>query len=92
MRGAEDKEDLDKVHLEAVTDEIFQQLKRERAEESQKQANDNAAGEGEREGAEATQSAEPSLIRLLFKARGLEDLKLKVKPVSHADLLQTMCN
>lgn len=90
MRGAEDKEDVDKVHLEAVTDEILQQLKRERAEESQKQANDNAAEEGEGEGAEATQSAEPSLIRLLFKARGLEDLKLKVKQVSHAASLQTM--
>lgn len=88
MKGAEGKEGLEKVHLEAVTEEVFRQMK----EREEKVRNGEIpVGEGDEQAgtpAAETQQKEESLIRLVLKAKGMKDFKLKVKPVS---LLPALC-
>lgn len=85
MKGAEGKEDIDKIHIEAVTDDIFKQVKAEKAREAQ---NDNMAaesGNAQEDPVEVERPQEESLIRLVLKANKRPDFKLRVKPVSHED-------
>lgn len=88
MRGAEGKEGVEKVHVEAVTEAIFQQMKFDKAQESKRQSGEKAAELSDepgapKEGGGADQDTkEESLIKLTLKAKGREDLKLRVKPVS----------
>lgn len=65
MKGAEGKEGVEKVHLEAVTEKIFQQMKDEKAREAQQRsAPEQAAEAGAADEDAATQQAEESHIRL----------------------------
>ena len=75
-------EDLDgKIHMEAMTAEIFEAYKKAKMHEVT-----------ERTGASAEEpiieeaKKEPQ-IRIILKARGFADVKILVKPVSHAPLL-----
>ena len=75
-------EDLDgKIHMEAMTAEIF---------EAYKKARRNEVAEGTEAPAEEPvveeQKKEPQ-IRIILKARGFADVKIIVKPVSHAPTL-----
>ena len=81
MRGAEGKEDVDKVHLEAVTEDVFQQMKEAKEREAQGQDGE-APAEGEMEENAPAAANQESLIRLVLKAKGQNDFKLKVKAVS----------
>lgn len=78
MRGAEGKEGVEKVHLEAVTEEVFKEMKENKEKEAQARSGDVPAVE-ENEGESAQ---EESLIRLVLKAKGQSDFRLKVKSVS----------
>ena len=87
MKGTEGKDGVEKVHLEAVTNELFEQLKAEKARETKRRSGDlppeESAEAGAIDGEDETQHPRgESLIRLLLKAKGKEDFKLKVKPVS----------
>ena len=70
------------MHLEAVTDELFQWLKEERAKEPQDGSHDQAAEDDGDDGESLAAQPEASLIRLVIKGRDMADFKLKVKPVS----------
>lgn len=90
LKGSEDKDGVEKINLEAVTEEIFQQLKdgrerEERAKINPQLAEEMAAAESAATAASDVQrhaTQEASMLRLLLKAKGREDFKLKVKPVS----------
>lgn len=81
FKGGEGEEDVDKVHLEAVTEELFRQKKLEKAEDSQKRNGESSAHAGDDAELQAAEPAKEEFIRLLLKAKGEEDFKLKVKPV-----------
>lgn len=82
LKGAEGKDDVDQVHLEAVDDEIFKRLREERAQERRLKDVSADAGATEDQGA-AEQLEEESTIRIVLKAKDRKDSKLIVKPVSH---------
>ena len=83
MKGAEGKEGVEKVHLEAVTEEIFQEMKDEREQESKRRSGELPPEDSTEAGAaEEEHPKEESFIRLTMKGKGKEDFKLKVKPVS----------
>jgi len=73
----ETDEHADKIHLQAVTAVEFAQLKFRRSADDEAQA---AAAAAEAE-AQAAAKAEPTL-RLVLKAKGHNDFRLRVKPVS----------
>ncbi|KAF2766012.1 hypothetical protein EJ03DRAFT_377350 [Teratosphaeria nubilosa] len=84
MKGAEGMDGVDQVHIEAVTMEIFEQKKRERAEEERKAQNslrmdaDAAAG-----AAGEPVAPHEAKVRLYLKAKGhAQPYKLSVKPSS----------
>lgn len=80
MRGAEGREGVEKVLVEAVTDEIFQQMKEQKDKDAQSKAGMPVIEEQEDAAEEAAQKE--STIRVTLKAKGQADFKLKVKPVS----------
>ena len=83
LKGSEGKEDVDKVHLEAVNDIVFRQIKAEKAQESRRHGDEASADAGgEDDLGTIEQPQEESFIRLLLKAKDKDDFKLKVKPVS----------
>ncbi len=84
VKGAEGKEDADKIHLEAVTEESFLQMKAQKAQEAQRRENGHAgeAGTGN-EHDELEQQPQETFIRVTLKAKDKQDFRLKVKPVSH---------
>ena len=87
MKGAEGKDGVEKVHLEAVTEDIFQQMKDEKAQEAKKRSGELRADEFTEAGAADNelvmqQPKEESLIRIVLKAKDRADFKLKVKSVS----------
>lgn len=87
VKGADGKQDVDKVHLEAVTSAIFAEMKAEKARESQKRSGEIAQQDEAAVGPAATVPEAPveeSVIRLVLKAKEKDDFKLKVKPVSLA--------
>lgn len=86
MKGAEGKEDIEKIHLEAVTDEIFRQMKEGKA---QKRRSDDLPADAGADGdqTDVEQPKGESYIHLLLKAKGKADFKLRVKPVSYQPLI-----
>jgi hypothetical protein len=86
MKGAEGKEGVDQVALEAVTQDIYDRMlaDKERADAKRREQWDPAANAG---AGDETNLAEPvaeEFIGLVLKAKGKPDFKLKVKPVSQA--------
>ncbi|OQO08955.1 hypothetical protein B0A48_05845 [Cryoendolithus antarcticus] len=84
LKGSEGMEGADKVHLEAVNAEIFEELKRLTArEEAAKRGEEEpeAVGIGEQE-AEQQEAKGDALIRVILKAKATGDWKLKVKPTT----------
>jgi hypothetical protein len=86
MKGAEGKEGVDQVALEAVTQDIYDRMlaDKERADAKRREQWDPAANAG---AGDETNPAEPvaeEFIGLVLKAKGKPDFKLKVKPVSQA--------
>ncbi|KAK6433009.1 hypothetical protein LTR95_010817 [Oleoguttula sp. CCFEE 5521] len=84
LKGSEGVEGADKVHLEAVNAEIFEELKRLVAREEAA-----SRGEGEAEtvdgGEQENGQEQPTgggLIRIILKAKATGDWKLKVKPTT----------
>jgi hypothetical protein len=92
-----DDEHAEKIHIEAVTDETWQELKNQKAARDapkpNKYLNDLAAADsrhGSTEGTPAVDgeaAVEEPLIKVTLKAKGHSDIKIKVRPVS---LLSTL--
>jgi len=84
MKGAEAKEGVDQVALEAVTQNIFDKMLAEKAREEAKRRGkwDAPTEAGAQDEASATPVAAEELIGLVLKARGKPDFKLKVKPTT----------
>jgi hypothetical protein len=87
LKGAEGKEGVEKVHLEAMTEEVLREAKKEREREKEGRGNgeipigDGDASAGVQQ--EAGEEAE-GRIRLILKAKTRKDFKIIVKPVSCA--------
>lgn len=87
-----DDEHAEKIHIEAVTDEAWQELKAKKAAKDAPKPNkylsDMAAADSRRASAEGTPAvdgeavAEEPLIKVTLKAKGHSDIKIKVRPVS----------
>nr|POE63357.1 hypothetical protein CFP56_04260 [Quercus suber] len=87
MRGAEGMDELDKVHLEAVTEELFTQMKEHKTREERERRGLLRAGEihglGVREDQVVMKEPdEEQLVKIYLKAKNQEPYRLKVKPVS----------
>jgi hypothetical protein len=87
MKGAEGKEGVDQVAIEAVTQDIYDKLLADKDREDAKRRGqwDPATQAGAEHGTET--AAEPiaeELIGLVFRARGKPDFKLRVKQVSQS--------
>jgi hypothetical protein len=82
MKGAEDKEGADKVHLQAVTEREFDAMKAEREAEAKRRRGELPAEEEPGLDDEVAAVEEEEVrIRLVLKAKGRRDFKLIVKPV-----------
>ena len=84
MKGAEGKDGVDQVALEAVTDDIYNMLLDEKAKSDAKNLKQWEVG-GEDDAEDEATSARPpqeALVRLVLKAKGKQDFKLQVKWVS----------
>lgn len=78
------KEGVDKIHVEAMTEELFQEMKAEKAKQSridsgiyvaeEEEVDDDAGG--------AAPEPESKQLHLLVKAKGQKDWKVRVTPVS----------
>jgi len=90
-------EHAEKIHIEAVTDEAWQELKAKKAAKDAPKPNkylsDMAAADSRHASAEGTPAvdgeaaAEEPLIKVTLKAKGHSDIKIKVRPVIlHPDL------
>jgi len=84
MKGAEGKEGVDQVALEAVTQDIYDKLLAQKDREDAKRRGqwEPAAEPGAEEAEAVTEPAAEEFIGLVFRARGKPDFKLRVKPVS----------
>lgn len=84
MRGAEGKDGVDQVALEAVTEGIFAKILSEKAKDEAKRLGqwDPDSKAGAEEEVPATEAATEELIGIVLRAKGKPDFKLKVKPVS----------
>lgn len=78
--GPEDDEITDKVHLIAVTEPVFAQMKADKAAGERHELEGDFDADDEQSAA-AQAAPQESLIRILLKAKGKSDYKLKVKPV-----------
>ena len=86
------EEDRAKVHVQAVTDELFEELKKEKQRELDKKTQVPDLVEDVEDGtpvAEGKAEPEQSLLRILLKAKGYKDFRLKVKPVSRWSCIVT---
>ena len=84
MKGAEGKEGVDQVALEAVTDDIYTTMLDEKAKEEakrRKQWEIDDEGDAEEE-APSAQPPQGERVGLVLKAKGKPDFKLQVKWVS----------
>lgn len=90
MKGAEGKEGVDQVALEAVTQDIYDRMLAEKERDDAKRRDkwdpDAEAG-AEEEETTAAQPVAEEMIGLVFRAKGKPDFKLKVKPVSQPFIL-----
>ena len=88
MKGAEGKEGVDQVALEAVTQDIYDKMLAEKDREDAKRRGkwDLAAEAGaeHQEEETSTERIADEFIGLVLRARGKPDFKLKVKPVSQS--------
>ncbi|KAK5109903.1 hypothetical protein LTR85_002033 [Meristemomyces frigidus] len=93
MKGAEGQDDVDQVHLEAVTDESFAKMKLQRElEERRRQGLLGPEDDAEAGASKAQGEKEEVLIRILLKAKGnQEPFKLKVKPSTLFSKIMTAC-
>lgn len=83
MKGAEGKEGVDKVHLQAVTQEIYDALLAERDLEAKQRSGELPAEDQAHAGADGEDASnEDPYIRVVMVAKNSEDLKLRIKPVS----------
>ncbi|KAH9844445.1 Ubiquitin-2 like Rad60 SUMO-like [Teratosphaeria destructans] len=84
MKGAEDMDGVDHVHIEAMTTQMFEQKKMEKAEEEKKAQNMLRLNEDAAEVAAREQAApDEAKVRLYLKAKGhAQPFKLSVKPSS----------
>ncbi|KAF2259847.1 hypothetical protein CC78DRAFT_536815 [Lojkania enalia] len=74
-------EDLPKIHLQAWTEELFQQTKRQEAAEAEARKKAlEVPSPTELEDPAALPETEIKKIRLILKAKGREDFKIQVKP------------
>ena len=81
MKGAEGKEGVEKVHLQAVTQEIFNEILAEKDRVEKQRSGELPLEELEDAGA-ADEALKPEpVVRVTLVAKGQEDLKLKLKPV-----------
>lgn len=91
LKGAEGKEGVDQLHLEAVTQELFDEMKAEQEKEALKRSGqwDPSAEAGAEEEATAAtkKQGDDTLIKVVLRARNKADFKLKVKPVSSTSQL-----
>lgn len=95
-----DDEHAEKIHIEAVTDEAWQELKAKKAAKDAPKPNkylsDMAAADSRRASAEGTPAVdgetavEEPLIKVTLKAKGHSDIKIKVRPVSF-DYISSIC-
>ncbi|OQO07627.1 hypothetical protein B0A48_07324 [Cryoendolithus antarcticus] len=84
LKGSEGVEGADKVHLEAVNAEIFEELKRLTAKEEAAKRGEvelETVGDGEQEAGHQEAKGD-ALIRIILKAKATGDWKLKVKPTT----------
>lgn len=92
LKGAAGKEGVDQLHLEAVTQELFDKMKDDQAKEALKRSGqwDPAAEAGAEEEAAAAAKKQDNdtLIKVVLKAKNRDDFKLKVKPVSAISLVE----
>ncbi|CAD0091971.1 unnamed protein product, partial [Aureobasidium vineae] len=89
-----DDEHAEKIHIEAVTDEAWQQLKDEKAArdapKQNKYLSNAAAADGRGASTEGTPAVEGEaaveepLIKVTLKAKGHSDIKIKVRPMINA--------
>lgn len=80
MKGVDGFDDLDRVHLEAVTEGLMESLKAEKAQQEREEQQRKLREEAEEEF--VVQDPEPEvLIRIVLKAKGRADHKIKVRPV-----------
>ncbi|KAK5173683.1 uncharacterized protein LTR77_002364 [Saxophila tyrrhenica] len=84
MKGAEDKDGVEKVHLEAVTEEIFQEMKAQKAIEEKRRSGELPPEEEPQDGAGAEEETPvpEEHIRLTLKGKGTKNLRIKVKPTT----------
>jgi hypothetical protein len=83
MKGAEGKEGVEKVHLQAVTQEIYDALLAERDLEAKQRSGELPTDDQADAGAEGEDASnEDPYIRVVMVAKNSEDLKLRIKPVS----------
>ena len=83
MKGAEGKEGVAKVHLQAVTQEIYDELLAERDLEAKRRSGELPPENQRDDGAEDEDaSKDESQIRITMVAKNSEDFKLIVKPVN----------
>jgi len=87
MKGAEMMDGVDQVHLEAVTDQAFAELKAAKERDEKKRSGllnamdeIQAVASGDMQEL-AEPEVEEKLTRILLKAKGQKDFRLKVRPV-----------
>jgi hypothetical protein len=87
-----DDENLPKVHVEAWTEELFDQWKKEQAEEAaaKKRKTETPPPAPEPEPVEVPQPVQAK-IRLILKAKGRPDFKITVKPDTSIEHLTYAC-
>ena len=73
--GEEDRQ----VHMEAMTEEILEEYKKEKRHA----AGEEEAEDHDKEAEVAEQPKQEAQVRIILKAKGLDDFKLIVKPVSY---------
>ena len=81
MKGADGKEGVEKVHLQAVTQEIFEAILAEKDLQAKQRSGELPLDEQADSGAGDDALKPEPLIRITLVAKGQEDLKLKLKPV-----------
>ncbi|KAK5693734.1 hypothetical protein LTR97_010304 [Elasticomyces elasticus] len=93
MKGSESVDGADRVHLEAVTDEIFAQMKAEKAKEDRKrQGLDEAEDEAQGNAPEPQVQPEDKLIPILLTSKDTrEPFRLRVKQSTVISKIITAC-
>lgn len=81
MKGAEGKEGVDRVHLQAVTPEIYEEMKAEKKLEAKRRSGELAEEQADA-GAEAEEPEEDNRFIIVLRAKNHDDMRMKVRPVS----------